>query len=99
MPLTIVLVNNAGPVPIRNAFNLSMIIANQKTTGTAGTILLVNDIVLGLALGLLFMVTALVMAPAIRAVLKQKAFVFQVRGGASYRVCVLIKISYRSGVI
>lgn len=67
-----------APQYLRNGFNDSMLIANAKTSGVADTIMLVNDIVLGLALGLLFLVSAAVMVPAIQAVLRQKASILQV---------------------
>lgn len=67
-----------GPKPIRTAFNESMLVAQDKTDGQGTTILLATDIVVCLALGLLFLVTVLVMIPAISGVVSQKAVIFEI---------------------
>jgi len=67
-----------GPKPIREACNTSMIIAQAKTAGQDETILLANNAVLGIAIGLLFIVTIFGMAPAILRVVREKATIFEV---------------------
>lgn len=67
-----------GPTAVRDAFNTSMLVANQMTEGQAETVSLVNVIVLAVALGLQFLMVILVMLPAVRKVLKQKTSVFTV---------------------
>jgi PAS domain S-box-containing protein len=67
-----------GPTTIRDACNASMLIAQDKTKGITTTIGFANTIVLGVALGLLLLVTAAVMVPAVNGALRQKSSVFAV---------------------
>lgn len=67
-----------GPTRVRNGFNDSMIIAQDKTSTQGTVIMLANNIVLALALFLLVLVTATVMIPAVQGVIRQKASVFHV---------------------
>jgi hypothetical protein len=67
-----------GPKSIHGALDSAMRIAQQKTAGQGDTIVLASDVVLGIALGLLFLNTVAIMIPAIRGVMHDKAEIFQV---------------------